>query len=165
MTTKLTKAIIADAPLRSKEYFLWDMEVRNFGVRVWPSGRKMFVYQYRFNQRSRRLTIGPADVVPLPLARELALEAAVNVNRGVDPIEERDAKRNAITVNELATRFDDVHIFFHVKESTAREYRYSIKKYILPAFGAKKVADVERAIIYLRKQWPSPISQSDRPAL
>jgi integrase len=145
MTTKLTKTIIADAPLRDKEYIIWDSEIRNFGVRVWPSGKKMFVYQYRFNRRARRLTIGPADVLSLPVARDLAREAAVKVSRGIDPVEERDAKRNAITVKELAGRFEFEHIFLRVKESTGREYRYAVNAYILPAIGAKKVAEVTRA--------------------
>jgi integrase len=144
MTTKLTKAIIAAAEPRTKEYFVWDTELRSFGVRVQPTGRKTFVYQYRFNRRPRRLMVGPADVLPLTLARDLAREAAVKVSRGIDPAEERKAARNAITVNELAERFGDTHILFHLKESTGREYRYALKKYILPAIGSKKVRDVTR---------------------
>jgi integrase len=145
MSTKLTKAIIVGAEPKSKEYFIWDTEVRNLGVRVQPSGRKTFVYQYRFNRRSRRFLIGPADVLPLAFARDLAREAVVAVSRGIDPAEQREAARNAVTVAQLAERFDQVHIMFYVKATTAREYRYSIKRYILPALGVKKVADVTRA--------------------
>ena len=29
----------------------WDEEVRGFGVRIYPSGRKCFVLSYRFNNR------------------------------------------------------------------------------------------------------------------
>ena len=79
MPTKLTKAIVIGAEPKSKEYFLWDTEVRNFGVRIQPTGRKTFVYQYRFNRRHRRLMIGPADVLPLILGRDLAREAVVKV--------------------------------------------------------------------------------------
>ncbi len=145
MTTRLTKAIVVGAEPRPKEYFIWDSEVRNLGVRIQPTGRKTFVYQYRFHRRPRRLMIGPADVLPLVLARDLAREAIVKVSRGIDPAEERQAARNAITVSALAERFDATHITFHVKASTAREYRHSIKNYILPAIGAKKVRDVTRA--------------------
>jgi hypothetical protein len=68
---KLTKAVIAAAELRQKEYFIWDEEVTNLAVRVSKSGRKTFVYQYRFNKRSARLTIGPALVLPVTYARDL----------------------------------------------------------------------------------------------
>lgn len=145
MAIKLTKSIIGTAEPRQAEYFLWDTEIRNLGVRVAPSGRKMFVYQYRFNRRPARLTLGPADALPLCLARDLAREAAVQISRGIDPGAERDAKRNAITVTKLAERFDDSHVTFHVKDSTAREYRHSLKVYILPELGTKKVAEVTRA--------------------
>ena len=145
MSQKLTKAIVGNANPREKEYFLWDSEVRNFGLRIQPTGRKTFVYQYRVNRRSRRLMIGPADAVPVLLARDLAREAVVKVARGIDPAAEREAARNAMTVTELADRFDATHVTFHVKANTAREYRHSIRRYILPAFGTKKVRDVTRA--------------------
>jgi hypothetical protein len=52
-TTKLTKTTIAEAMPGTQERFLWDTEIRSFGVRISPSGRKTFVYQYRFNKRPR----------------------------------------------------------------------------------------------------------------
>lgn len=145
MTIKLTKTIIAAEEPRATDYFIWDAEVRNLGVRIAPSGRKVFVYQYRFNRRAGRLTLGSTDALSVTLARELAREAAVKISRGIDPGAERDAKRNAITVAELAERFDASHLTFYVKDSTAREYRHSLKTYILPALGRKKVAEVTRA--------------------
>jgi hypothetical protein len=36
-----------------------------------------------------------------------------------------------------------------VKESTAREYRHALKRYILPELGTKKVGDVTRAHVAL----------------
>lgn len=145
MTVKITKTTIAAAEPRMADYFIWDSEIRAFGVRIAPSGRKMFVYQYRFNRRAARLTLGSADVLSVIQGRDLAREAAVKISRGIDPGAERDAKRNAITVAALAERFDASHITFSVKDSTAREYRYSLKRYILPELGSKKVADVTRA--------------------
>ena len=147
MPTKLTKSTIATADPGEKEYFIWDFEIRNLGLRVAVSGRKTFVYQYRFNKRPGRLTIGLADVLSLPTAREVAREAAVQISREIDPGAERDAKRNAITIKELAEKFDASHVTFHVKASTAREYRRALKDYILPALGSKKVGDVTRTHI------------------
>jgi hypothetical protein len=57
VTTKLTKAIIAAAAPQSKDLLLWDSEVRGLHIRIAPSGRKTFAYQYRFNRRSRKLTL------------------------------------------------------------------------------------------------------------
>ncbi len=44
---KLTKRIIDGLEARDQDYFEWDDELPGFGVRVWPSGRKTYVAQYR----------------------------------------------------------------------------------------------------------------------
>ena len=56
--------------------------------------------------------------------------------------------RNAITVAELAERFDETHITFQLKPNTQKEYRRAIQLYILPAFGTKQVAAVAQAQIH-----------------
>ena len=53
---------------------------------------------------------------------------------------ERDAKRNAIALAELAERFDCSDVTFHVKNSTAREYRHSLKKYIYRSSALRRSA-------------------------
>lgn len=159
---KLTKALIADAIISGKEYILWDSEVRKFGLRVLPSGRKSFVYQYRMGRHSKKLTIGSGDL-SLSVVRGLAQEAAAKVARGIDPGKERDDLRNAITMAELAVRFDDTHITFHVKASTAKEYRRAMQLYILPAFGTKQVAEVTRSQIHdLHRKMSDKPTQANR---
>jgi len=44
---KLTKRVIDSAVPEAKPFSLWCGEVRGFGVRVHPSGRKVFVLRYR----------------------------------------------------------------------------------------------------------------------
>jgi hypothetical protein len=46
--------------------FLWDSELRGFGVRVVPSGLRAFILQYRNAEgRSRRIVIGRYGVLSL----------------------------------------------------------------------------------------------------
>lgn len=146
-TLKLTKAIIADAAAADKEYILWDSEVGRLGLRVLPTGRKSFIFQYRIGRVSKKMTLGPGDL-SLSAVRKSALEIAGKVARGIDPGKERDDLRNRITMAELTQRFDIAHITFHVKDSTAREYRRAIKLYILPTFGPMHVAEVTRSQIH-----------------
>lgn len=59
---KLTKRLV-DALERNgnRDVFMWDSEVRGFGVRVKPSGMKTFIIQYRnAERRTRRFVIGRA---------------------------------------------------------------------------------------------------------
>jgi integrase len=48
-------------------------------------------------------------------------------------------------VKELAERFDQEHISVRLKPGTATEYRRNLRRFILPALGRLKVADVTRA--------------------
>lgn len=111
------------------------------------SGRKTFVIQYRTNRRPRRLTLGPCGVLTPDIARNRARQELGKVAAGEDPAAERKAKRDAITVKELAEKFDNNHILYNpnLKASTGREYRHALKTYILPAIGKMKVAEVTRA--------------------
>jgi integrase len=47
----------------------------------------------------------------------------------------------------LAKRFDEQHISLRIKASTAKEYRRSLEKFILPKLGAMLVSQVTRADI------------------
>lgn len=142
---KLTKDIIASALPRDKEYFIWDSALPGLGLRVHSSGSKALTFQYRAGTRSRRINIGNAKYYGLPAARRIAEGYALQVANGHDPRAQREAERNAITVAQLASVFDDVHIVMHLKENTAKEYRRALRNTILPALGKLKVADVARA--------------------
>ncbi len=141
---KLTKTIVDAATTHDKE-FLWDDDVRGFGIRFLTSGRRVWVYRYRDDSnRWRQLKIGEVGVLSLALAREQARSAAAKVQMGGSPAADRDAKRRALSVRQLAEIFDDRHVAFWVKPSTAAEYRRSLNSYILPVIGSKRVDEVTR---------------------
>ena len=45
---KLTKRTIEALEPADKDYFVWDGELSGLGIRVFPTGRKQFVLQYRW---------------------------------------------------------------------------------------------------------------------
>jgi hypothetical protein len=144
---KLSKRLVESAEIRTTEYMLWDGDTAGFGIRVMPSGRRSYLIQYRVGTRSRRLTLGAHGVLTTEQARTLAIEALAAVRAGGDPAGERKERRMAVTVRELADRFDREHIQVRVKESTAREYRRNLVRFILPALGRLRVEEVSRADI------------------
>lgn len=141
---KLTKRFIESVPARDKGYIVWDGDIPGFGVRVHTSGRKSFILQYRIGRRSRTMALGYAKVITPEKARAMAIShlAAIEDNR--DPLAERDSCRAALTVRDLAVRFDAEHIAVHVKPITAADYRRALKKAILPFLGKRPVAEVSR---------------------
>ncbi|WP_409211994.1 Arm DNA-binding domain-containing protein, partial [Sphingorhabdus sp.] len=62
---RLTKRTIDSLkPDRHRDTFLWDGELRGFGVRVKPSGTRTFIIQYRNLEGStRRCVIGQYRVL------------------------------------------------------------------------------------------------------
>ncbi|MCK0129271.1 site-specific integrase [Erythrobacter sp. F6033] len=144
---KLTKRQIDALEPTEKDYFVWDTELSGLGIRVFPTGRKQFVLQYRYGKISRRMSLGRFGAVTPDQARGLALEALVKIRQDVDPQREKQERRQAVTVHELALRFDEEHIAVRLKASTAKEYRRNLDLFILPAIGRLRVIDVTRADI------------------
>jgi integrase len=142
---KLTKRLVDAAECRTAEYFMWDDEIPGLGVRVLPSGRRVYVVQYRVGRRSRRISLGPSTVIACEQARKRAVAIIAAARNGIDPADERDSARHAMTVNELAERFDEEHISVRLKASTAKEYRRNLRRFILPALGRLTVTDITRA--------------------
>jgi len=144
---KLTKRQIEALEIKDKDYFVWDSELSGFGIRVFPTSRKQFVLQYRFGKTSRRMSLGRFGAITPDQARGLALKALVQIRQDVDPQVQKREKRTALTVRDLAQRFDEEHIEVHLKPSTAKEYRRNLKLFILPAIGHLRIIDVTRADI------------------
>jgi Arm DNA-binding domain/Phage integrase, N-terminal SAM-like domain len=144
---KLTKRAVEAAEIKSSEYFLWDDELPGFGLRVLASGRKGYVVQYRAGRRSRRISLGPSSVLTCEQARNRAITLIAAAKNGEDPAAKRDGDRAAITVAELAERFDREHVALRLKESTAKGYRRMVERVILPALGRHRVNEVARADI------------------
>ena len=164
---KLTKRIIdaLKAPKPSKvgvkvrETFLWDKELRGFGVQVMPSGLKSFVIQFRTSEgRLRRSVIGRFGLMTVEEARDLAHEKLVAVSKGIDPVAAEAEAAGLITVAELCDWYlaeaEAGRILGRrrrpIKASTLAMDRSRIDAHIKPLLGrrqvgALKLGDVEAA--------------------
>src|ERR1700757_2780007 len=98
---KLTKRIVDAAEAQDKDYVIWDDELPGFGLRVFTSGRRSYLIQYRSAGRSRRYTIGQHGVWTPELARKEAKVQLGRIAQGDNPAEERQLDHKAFTVKEL----------------------------------------------------------------
>ncbi|MEI8396203.1 MAG: tyrosine-type recombinase/integrase [Rhodospirillaceae bacterium] len=142
--TKLTKRTVEAAEPKEAEYMLWESDTPGFGVRVLPSGKKTYMIQYRVGTRTRRMALGYHGILTVDQARTQAITALASVRQGADPAGERQTQRHALTVADLADRFAEEHMALRIKASTAKEYRRNLDRFILPALGRLKIAEVTR---------------------
>ncbi|MEQ8299376.1 MAG: tyrosine-type recombinase/integrase [Hyphomonas sp.] len=145
--TKITKRSIDATRPKAKETFVWDSELRGFGVRISPRGRRTFILQYRQGGRTRRMTLGPYGTLTPDEARSLARQNLGNIASGGDPSGQRQKDRRAPTVSALCDRFIIEHVELRCKPTTQREYRRCCDLFIKPAIGTMRVQDVTRADI------------------
>lgn len=103
--TKLSKRAVDQAAPTEKDYFIWDDELSGFGLRVFASGRRSYLVQYRARGRTRRYTIGPHGVWAPETARNQAKVLLGRIAQGGNPAEERHLDHQAISVKELCERY------------------------------------------------------------
>jgi integrase len=141
---KLTKRSVEALPPMAKDYFVWDDEIKGFGVRIMATGNRTYQAQYRKGGRTRRISLGRHGNVTTEQARLKAREVMGLVAKGDNPAEEIAQHRRAPSVGALCERFFETHVLENCKPTTQAEYRRAIDKFIKPAIGAFRVVDVER---------------------
>ena len=144
---KITKRMVDQIKPDGADTFYWDADLPGFGVRVRGSGRKYYIVQYRADGRVRRITLGRHGAVSAETARRRAMAAISEAKGGVDPAAARDERRKAVTMKQLGKRFLEEYVPNHCKPSTAYEYGRSVKFFIDPRIGRRKVRDIKRSDI------------------
>lgn len=165
---KLTKRVVDAATPHTSRYTIFDTDVRGFGLRVFPSGEKSWIYEYRSGEGGRRaakkrVTMGSVKRMTASQARALAERLRARVNAGEDPQAQKAKQRDALTVDELADLFLADHIGAKRKAGTKISYDGVIRAWVIPSLGAKKAKDVKRAdIARLHLEMKNRPSQANR---
>lgn len=110
----------------------WDDTLESFGVRVYASGRRTYVYTYRVNRRKRLARLGRVDALSLEQARKKASVCLAKVASNEDPQAVSDAVKAAITVEQLVTRY--VEGYARPQQKMWREIQSSLSRNLLPKF-------------------------------
>lgn len=152
---KLTKRVVDAATVREKDYFIWDDELPGFGLRIFASGKRSYLIQYRAAGRTRRYTIGLHGIWTAETARQEAKVQLGRVAQGENPSEERLLDHQAITVKELCDLYlKDLEEGLILgkggrpkKAGTIVSDVGRIKRHIIPLIGNRRVKDLAKADI------------------
>ena len=145
---RISKRTVEGLPVANRDAIFWDRELLGFGVRVYPSGARVYVVQTRSRGRSKRVTVGRHGVLSAARARRRAALIIARIKAGEEPLPAR-AKTNreagsAVTVTDLARRYFDQYAAVRCKPSTLRCYRSALARQILPSLGDLPARAVER---------------------
>lgn len=158
---KLTiKAVDTFQPPASGQAFLWDGELKGFGVRVTKTGAKTFILQYRnATGKSRRINIGRHGIMTLERARGEAKIKLGAIAAGEDPAENNDeGDTERLTVAALCDWYiseaETGRLLGRrrrpIKASSLRMDKSRIEAHIKPLLGKRivstlKLGDIEGA--------------------
>ena len=150
----LTNAQAREAKPRATRYEITCDALPGFILRVLPTGKKVFFARYRGadgkDHRQRIGLMGP-DLSADEARREaMAILARREGPAGAD--QPTPAARTAVaapaigpkspTLAEFACRFEHDHIDMHLKPETASHYRSSLRRFIIPALGDRRIDDI-----------------------
>ena len=144
---RLSKKSIDEVKPTEKDQFIWDDDLAGFGLKVTPSGKKIFVLQTRVSGQSRRFTIGLFGRPWAPdKARSEALKLLGDIANGIDPADAKRSVRADLTIVELAERYCDA-MRPHKKPNTLSCEATMLKRHILPLLGKAKAASLQRPAV------------------
>ena len=111
---------------------------------------KSWIYRYTWHGRQRQLGLGSYPVVGLKAARDAAYEAARQARAGVDPIEEKKAKKATDAAMSFSTVLD---LYLKAHESTwknlkhRQQWKNTLETYAVPVFGSRLVSAVDTGAV------------------
>jgi integrase len=144
---RLTKSVIDDLAVLSKDTVYWDAGLPGFGVKVTPKGRKVFIVMYRLagaGSRLRKYTIGPYGRITLPMARAQAQKIFAARLDGRDPAEEKRQSRRRLVVDridDLIERFIQQHVS---RVGTSKRLTNLLRRDVIPYWGTKSIHEIKK---------------------
>ena len=133
-TVDLTPRLARQSQPGGKDTFLFDRTLPGFGLRIHPSGRKVWIVQARIEGRSRRIVIARHGEMELAEARRRAREMLARIRAGDNPADDIRREKETPTLREFADEYLR-RCEPHWKPSGRRTVRIYLKARILPAFG------------------------------
>ena len=94
MRAKLTASTLKTLKPKNRRYDVRDIEIKGFLLRVQPSGKMIYFFQYRNGEgQQQHFWIGAVGTLSPRQARDIAEDVAGKVRKGIDVQAEKKAKR------------------------------------------------------------------------
>ncbi len=130
----LTPRLVRESKSNGKDTILFDKSLTGFGLRVHPSGRKVYIVQARIEGRSRRIAIARYGEMELAEARRRARDMLARIRAGDNPADDIQRERKTPTLREFANEYLRRYEPYW-KPSGRKTVCIYLNARILPAFG------------------------------
>ena len=140
---RLTKRLVEKiSPSDGRDSFVWDNDLKGFGVRVWPSGRRVYVVRYRTrHRRCRMITLGHHGILTAEAARDRAREVLATARAGKDP----SVRTEEVSFAETAQRYLAEHARPKKRPRSVREDERLLAAFLIPSFGKLPIDSITPA--------------------
>lgn len=146
---KLTDRQIKNLKPRKDRYEVW--EGNGFGIRVFPTGKKSWVYMYRFDGKAKRITFGHYPNMSVAEAHTAYGNALISLEKGIDPgaklVFSNKENRSALTVAAFIQEY--LERWAKPRKRSWQEDERILNKDIAPAIGRRKIKDIHRRDVIL----------------
>ncbi len=165
MKKKFDDLTVKNLKAETKIFFCMAEGETGFGIRVYPSGIKVFIFKYKVDGVQKLLTLGEYPTMSLKDARDEYLKASLQVKDlrrgkadGADPVKEiklkaerrivadAEHKRNP-TVAGLVIEYIEKHA--KVKKRSWKKDEAILNRDVIPAWGKRKAKDVVKRDVTL----------------
>ena len=117
---------------------IFDSEYSGLGLRLYPSGRKSWVFQFGPPRRRRLMVLGRLPSMSLAGAREAASDAIEERRKGGDPLEKHRERQNPRLMNDLLDEYLKTRVS---AKKSAVDMQRRIRVDIRPALGHLPIED------------------------
>jgi integrase len=151
MSQRISLSVVKAAIPKERDYFLWDRDLKGFGLKVCSGGRKSYVCKYRYGHGrkapTRRVTIGAHGSPWTPdTARKEASRILGLVTQGHDPARAKQLANEVPTVAEVCDFYLERGVATK-KSSTIATDKGRIERHIKPLLGHMRITEVSRACV------------------
>ena len=133
-----------------------DTECKGLYLRVYPTGRKVFIHRYWIKGKERLFVMEGLELTPkstereisgaLSKARALVTEQKAQAQEGIDAAIERNLKRHKVATMPTIEQFADTYINLYAKagkKSWETDQRY-LARDVVPVLGSLPLDKIER---------------------
>ena len=142
---------------------LYRIDKADFLLQVMPSNVKSWTYRYSFKKKARAIGLGSASKVSFKEAEQAARAMRVLLDKGIDPLAERDRLKQAqeaeqtqrMTFRQCAGAYIEAHRGGWKSVKHAAQWTATLETYAYPTIGHLPVSEIEMShlITLLGKHW------------